>query len=187
MIQRHVDDAGLDRVAHLERRDRLGPAEEVDLQHTLAFGVELLDPGLQPLHVDAVLGEGADQAQRRFLRGRAQAATTKQSAGPPLPGRGLCDRRVLGPGSRGPRGAGTGDGPGGTRDEASSLQPGERLVGMERSPVRALDAMIVFGPTFVNAACRHRAFRGPRAPAPATPAPSAHRPGTDAPPAAMQR
>ena len=67
--QGHVDDAGLHRVADLEGRDRLRPADEIHLQDALAFLVGLVDPFDGALHVVLVLREGAHHPQRDFLRG----------------------------------------------------------------------------------------------------------------------
>src|SRR6266513_943004 len=63
-----VHHAGLHRLANLECRDRLRPADEVDLQDALAVLVDVGDPVERALHVELVLGESADQAQRYFLR-----------------------------------------------------------------------------------------------------------------------
>ena len=64
----------------------LRPADEVDLQRSLALGVELLQPLLQVDDVDAVLGEGADEPERRLLcrarPGRRRPARGAARAGP---------------------------------------------------------------------------------------------------------
>jgi hypothetical protein len=68
-VHRQVHDAGLDGVTRLERRDGLGAAEEVDLQQSFSFGIDLLDPGLKPLDVDGVFSKSTDQAEGCLLRG----------------------------------------------------------------------------------------------------------------------
>ena len=86
-----VDHAGLHRLADLEGRDRLRPADEVDLQHALAVLVDVRDPVDGALHVELVLREGAHQPQGDFLgmgqqRAPARAAQAKQCVSwiPPL-------------------------------------------------------------------------------------------------------
>jgi hypothetical protein len=78
---RHVHHAGLHRVADFERGNGPRAADEVDLQEALALGVELLDPGLQALHVDAVLGEGAHEPEGDFLRGRSPGEAGGEQGG----------------------------------------------------------------------------------------------------------
>ena len=65
-----VDHAGLHRLADFKSGDGLRAADEVDLQHALAFLVHFLDPVDGALHVVLVLGKGAHQAQRHFLAQR---------------------------------------------------------------------------------------------------------------------
>jgi len=69
---RHLDDAGPHRVADLERRDRLRPADEIEAQGALAFLVHALDPALEPLHVDRALGERAHDLERDLLPARRE-------------------------------------------------------------------------------------------------------------------
>ena len=57
-----------------------GPPMKLICSDALAFGVELLDPRLQALHVDAVLGEGADQPQGGLL-GAGRGGEARQQQG----------------------------------------------------------------------------------------------------------
>ena len=66
-IQGHVHHAGFHRIAHLEGGDGFGATDEIDLKHALAFGVDFVDPGLQALHINAVLRKGTDQSQCDLL------------------------------------------------------------------------------------------------------------------------
>ena len=105
---RDVHHAGAHRVAHLEGRDRLGPADEVEPQDALALVVHPGDPGLEPLDVERVLRERAHDFQRDFLgarrRGKQQGddeAIAESRHGPLLDVR--PDSRGLRPESRGGR------------------------------------------------------------------------------------
>src|SRR3990172_1669219 len=69
---RHVDHAGPHRVADLERRDPLRPADEVEAQGAFAVLVHALDPALEPLHVEGALGERAHDLEGDLLGARRE-------------------------------------------------------------------------------------------------------------------
>ena len=62
-----VDHAVLERIADLERRHRLRPADVVDLDHALAVGVDLLDEPLEAARVERLLGKRRDALERHLL------------------------------------------------------------------------------------------------------------------------
>src|SRR5262245_49219671 len=62
-----IDDAGFERVSHLEWRHGFRPADIVDLNDALALPVHALDEALEALRIGGFLGEGGHRAQGDLL------------------------------------------------------------------------------------------------------------------------
>ena len=65
-----IDDAGLQRIADFKRRHRLRPADIVDLDDALAFGIDEIDKPLETARVGRLFRKGGHRLERDLLRAR---------------------------------------------------------------------------------------------------------------------